>query len=64
MKMTYNEVDADKLLEGLKNDTSERTLAHVASETLDVGRSTKRLLVLVVGLDLFQLGENVWAVGR
>jgi hypothetical protein len=60
--MTYDEVYTNKLLERLQSDTSKRTLAHVASEALGVRRGAERLLILVVGLDLFQFGEHVVAV--
>jgi hypothetical protein len=46
----------------LKSDTSKRTLAHGASEALGVRRGAKRLLILVVGLDIFQLGDDMWAI--
>jgi len=62
--LTYDEVNANKLLERLQGDTGESAFAHVASEALDVGRSSKRFLILVVGLDLFQFGKDMRAVRR
>lgn len=51
-----DEVDTNKLLERLEGNTGESTLASVALEALEVGSSSERHLILVVGGDLSKLG--------
>jgi len=50
-----NEVDTSELLEGLEGATSEKALAQVTTEAVEVGGLAKRHLILVVGSDLSQL---------
>lgn len=61
---TYDEVHSDKLLETLKNNTGDGTLTQVSLEAFDVGSLAERFLVLPVTLDLFELADKTWVVGR
>lgn len=59
-----DEVDTSELLESLETHAGELALEHGAAEAVDVAGSALGHLVVVVGLDLGNLGDDGLVVGR
>lgn len=56
--LTYNEVDTNELLQGLKTATSEQTLANCTLEALEIACRANAHLIVVVGDNLVQLLDD------
>ena len=59
-----DEVDPNQLLERLKGDTCEDTLAHRSSKEFQEGRSAQRLFVFVVASHLIVLSDQIGIFDR